>query len=49
MIAITLIIYFGLTTPKAAEQWRKKRVRYMHLVAGLIMLAMGLYILVVGV
>lgn len=49
MIAITMIVYFGLTSPQAAEKWRKKRVRYMHLIAGTIMVAMGAYILLIGV
>lgn len=41
MIAITLLIYYGLTSPEKADKWRVKKIRYLHLVAGLIMVLMG--------
>jgi len=49
MIVITLLVYFGFSTPEKAEAWRKTKIRYMHLIAGLIMIAMGIIILFVGV
>ncbi|MBN1160205.1 MAG: cytochrome c biogenesis protein CcdA [Candidatus Diapherotrites archaeon] len=45
MIAITLFVYIGMTTPEKAEKWRKPRTRYMHLIAGLMMVILGVVIL----
>jgi len=45
MIAITLFVYFGMTNPQQAEKWRKPRTRYMHLIAGLMMVVLGVVIL----
>ncbi len=44
MIAISLAVYFGLN-PQQAEAERQKRLRWLHLIAGLILLAMGVLIL----
>jgi len=43
MIIITLAIYKGLN-PQKAEEVREKRIRLLHLIAGLIMIAMGIII-----
>jgi cytochrome c biogenesis protein CcdA len=48
MILITLLVYKGFTSPQSAEKWRKQRVRYMHLFAGVMMVALGAYILLLG-
>ncbi|RLG21445.1 hypothetical protein DRN74_02690 [Candidatus Micrarchaeota archaeon] len=45
MIGITLAIYWGLSTPESAAKWREKKLRYLHLIAGIVMIAMGLIIL----
>ncbi len=42
MVAITLAVYFGLTTAEKAEEWRTKNLRRLHLVAGIIILALGI-------
>jgi cytochrome c biogenesis protein CcdA/glutaredoxin len=42
MIGITLAIYFGLTTTEKAELWRTKRLKVLHLIAGLIILLLGI-------
>ncbi len=44
MIIITLAVYKGLD-PKGLEETRKKKIRLLHLIAGLIMIGMGIVIL----
>ncbi len=46
MIAITLAVYFGLTTAKRAEEWRTRNLRRLHLIAGIIILLLGVGMLV---
>jgi cytochrome c biogenesis protein CcdA/glutaredoxin len=41
MIAITVAVYFGLTTAEKAEAWRTSHLHIMHLIAGLIILLLG--------
>jgi cytochrome c biogenesis protein CcdA/glutaredoxin len=42
MIAITLAVYFGLTTAERAEEWRTHNLRRLHLFAGIIILLLGI-------
>jgi cytochrome c biogenesis protein CcdA len=42
MIAITAAVYFGLTTAEKAEAWRTGHLQTLHLVAGAIILLLGL-------
>ncbi len=42
MIAITAAVYFGLTTAEKAEAWRAGHLRVLHLIAGVIILLLGL-------
>lgn len=44
MAAIVLVMYFGLS-PEKAEEWRKNKIRLLHLVAGIILIALGVVIL----
>lgn len=44
MAAIVIAIYFGLP-PAKAEAWRKTKLRLLHLIAGVILLALGIVIL----
>jgi len=44
MAAIVLAMYFGLP-PEKAEQWRKNKLRLLHLIAGVILIALGVVIL----
>jgi cytochrome c biogenesis protein CcdA len=44
MVLITLGVYFGFR-PEKAEEVRQKRIKLLHLIAGLIMLGMGIVIL----
>ncbi len=42
MILITLAIFFGITTTEKAEAWRQGRLKTLHLIAGLILLLLGI-------
>ncbi|GAI54055.1 unnamed protein product [marine sediment metagenome] len=42
MIAITLIIYLGLTTVEKVSGWKEKNIKYLHLIEGLILTALGI-------
>jgi cytochrome c biogenesis protein CcdA/glutaredoxin len=42
MIGITAAVYFGLTTAEKAEAWRTAHLQTLHLVAGAIILLLGL-------
>jgi cytochrome c biogenesis protein CcdA len=42
MVIITLAIYFGLTTTEKAEQWRQRELKVLHLIAGIIILLLGI-------
>jgi cytochrome c biogenesis protein CcdA/glutaredoxin len=41
MLIITSAIYFGFTTTKKAEEWRTKKLEVLHLIAGIIILCLG--------
>ena len=43
MVAITSIVYFGFN-PEQAEKFRINKVKILHLIAGILMLSMGIYI-----
>ncbi|MEM2955030.1 MAG: hypothetical protein QW625_03730 [Candidatus Nanoarchaeia archaeon] len=45
MIAITLIIYFGFTTIDSVYGWREKNLKLLHLIAGTILVIIGLALL----
>ncbi len=45
MIAITAAVYFGLTTAEKAEAWRTGHLQSLHLVAGTIILLLGIAML----
>jgi len=42
MIGITLAVYFGLTTTEKTEKWRSSKLKVLHLIAGIIMLLLGI-------
>ena len=46
MLLITLGIYFGLTTTERAEKWRMKKLKILHLIAGIIILLLGIGMLI---
>jgi len=46
MLLITFGIYFGITTTTKAEEWRTRKLKILHLIAGLIILALGIGMLI---
>jgi cytochrome c biogenesis protein CcdA len=44
MVIIVLAMYLGLP-PERAEQWRKQKIRLLHLIAGLLLVALGIFML----
>ncbi len=46
MLIITLAVYYGFTTVEKAEEWKNKKVKILHLIAGLIILALGIGMLI---
>ncbi|MFH1047523.1 MAG: cytochrome c biogenesis protein [Patescibacteria group bacterium] len=45
MVLITLAVTFGVTSTEQAEAWRQSKLRFLHLVAGLIILGLGIIML----
>ena len=43
---ITFAIYFGYTTTEKAEKMRKKKLKVLHLIAGAVILILGIGMLV---
>lgn len=46
MVGITLAVYAGFTTVESAGGWREENIKRLHLVAGLIMVLIGLALVV---
>ncbi len=46
MLMITFAVYFGFTTTEKAEEWRKKKLKVLHLIAGIIILLLGIGMLI---
>ena len=46
MLIITLAIYFGFTTTEKTEEWRRRKLKVLHLIAGLIILGLGIGMLI---
>ena len=44
LIIITLLMYFGFASVEKATEWKEKNTRRLHLVAGLIMLILGIIV-----
>ncbi len=45
MLAITLIIYFGVTEVQKVGEWKQKNIKYFHLIAGIILFILGILML----
>lgn len=45
MLAITLLVYFGLSKIEDISGWKEKNIRYLHLTAGIIILGLGILII----
>jgi len=46
MILITLAVYFGFTSAKKAEKWRTSKLKVLHLIAGTIILLLGIAMII---
>jgi cytochrome c biogenesis protein CcdA len=46
LIVITIIIYRGFRTAENISQWRNNNIKIMHLIAGIILLAVGIALLI---
>lgn len=42
MIIITLAVYFGLSSTEKVSEWRDRNIRRIHLIAGIILLILGI-------
>ena len=42
MVAITLIVYAGITKVQNISEWKDKNIKYLHLVSGVIIFLLGL-------
>jgi cytochrome c biogenesis protein CcdA len=42
MIIITLVVYFGFTTVENVSGWKERNIRYLHLIAGIILVLLGI-------
>ncbi|MCX6748165.1 MAG: GAP family protein [Candidatus Pacearchaeota archaeon] len=42
MIALTLAIYFGLTTLDSVSEWRERKIQKIHLIEGAILIILGI-------
>jgi cytochrome c biogenesis protein CcdA len=45
MLVITFIIYFGVTEVEKVAEWRERRIKVMHLIAGLLLFSVGFALL----
>jgi len=45
LIVITLVIYKGFTTAENVSQWKERNVKILHLIAGILLFAVGLALL----
>lgn len=46
LIIITFVVYKGFTTAEHVAQWKERNVRTMHLIAGILLLGVGLALLI---
>lgn len=44
MIAITIIVYAGVSTTEKIHGWKEKNIKYIHLITGLLLVALGIAI-----
>ena len=44
LLLIVFAVYFGVSSIQKAEAWKEKNIRALHLVAGIIMLALGVWV-----
>lgn len=42
MVVVTAVCYIGFTTVESVSGWKEKNIKYLHLIAGLIILGLGI-------
>ena len=45
MIIVTLLVYFGMSKVEDVSGWKDKHIRLVHLIAGIVLLALGIAML----
>jgi cytochrome c biogenesis protein CcdA len=45
MVVITLIVFFGLTRVQDVSAWKEKHIRKLHLIAGILLVLVGIFLL----
>ena len=45
LIIMTFLIFWGFTTVEKAKAWKERNIRLLHLIAGLIMVALGIVVI----
>jgi len=45
MIAITFIVYAGVSTTERVSEWKERNIKYIHLITGLLLVSLGIAIL----
>ncbi len=45
LIIITLFVFWGFTTVEKAKAWKERNIKLLHLIAGLIMIALGIIVM----
>lgn len=47
LLFIVFSVYWGFNSIKKTEEWKEKNIKLLHLIGGIIMLALGLWVLIV--
>jgi len=45
LVVITILIYFGFSTAEKTTAWKDRNIRLLHLIAGIIMIILGTWVL----
>jgi len=45
MLAITIIVYWGVSTTEKVSEWKERNIKYIHLITGIILIALGIAII----
>ena len=45
MLAITFIVYAGISTTEKISNWKERNIKYIHLITGLLLIGLGILIL----
>jgi cytochrome c biogenesis protein CcdA len=45
LILLTLLVFYGYTTVEKATEWKERNIKILHLIAGIIMIVLGIVVL----